>query len=332
MEQRMISLVIPVFNEEQVIRRCYVRTKAALESISCEFIFVDDGSIDTSRFILQDLADTDPAVKVVLLSRNFGHQNAVSAGLAYAKGDAVVVMDADLQDPPELIPQFVKLWQEDGYDVVYGIRQTRRGDPWVKKATARWFYRMLHHLSDVDLPLDAGDFRLLSRRVVDILTTMPEYHRYLRGMATWAGFRQTGVPYHREPRQDGATHYTWKRMWHLSLDGITSFSVKPLQWIRRIALGVAAIALVVSLWLIYQKVTNPHNHALVLGWTSMMVTILWLGALQIGVLGIIGEYVGRIMEQVRQRPSFIVDQVVDGADEATQVTAKVTGINRSGVR
>jgi dolichol-phosphate mannosyltransferase len=309
MSNYLISIVIPVYNEHDMVVQTYTRTKKALQNIHYELVFVDDGSTDESRQKLFELAAGDPAVKVVALSRNFGHQSAVTAGLVHAEGDAVVVMDADLQDPPELIELFIELWKQ-GYDVVYGIRHLRIGDSWFKRKAAHLFYRTLGSLSDVNIPPDVGDFRLMSRRVVDVVNAMPEYHRYLRGMVAWAGFRQIGVPYNRAPRSQGTTHYSWKKMWHLSLDGITSFSIQPLRWIRRVALMVSALALMASLWLIYQKLSNPKNPALVLGWTSMMVTVLWLGSLQLGVLGIIGEYVGRTLEQGRQRPQFIVDQVV----------------------
>lgn len=274
-----------------------------------ELILVDDGSSDGSSTLVRELAQYNSNVIGIFLSRNFGHQNAVSAGLKKASGDAVVVMDADLQDPPELIEKFIELWLS-GYDVVYGIRSQRLGESWLKRLTAHLFYRALGRLSKVPIPDDAGDFRLMSRRVVNILNAMPEYHRYIRGMVAWAGFKQIGVPYNRNPRFQGKTHYSWRKMWHLSLDGITSFSVEPLRWIRRIALVVAAIALVVSIWLINQKLSHPHSPALVLGWTSLMVTILWLGAAQLAVLGIIGEYIGRIMEQGQQRPQFIIEEIV----------------------
>lgn len=318
MNSFLISVVIPVFNENSVILDTYKRTQKVLQQFNYELIFVDDGSTDGSQETLATLPTADPSVQVIFLSRNFGHQNAVSAGLLRARGDAVIIMDADLQDPPELIVQFVQLWQQ-GNDVVYGVRQARPGESILKRASAHLFYRTLRRMSRVDIPLDVGDFRLMSRRVVDIVNAMPESHRFLRGMVSWVGFRQVGVPYMRGARTTGHSHYSWQNMWDLSLDGVTSFTVAPLRWVRRIALVIAAVAFAVSLRLIYAKLHNPH--ALVLGWTSMMVTVLWLGALQLGVLGIIGEYVGRIAEQGRSRPHFVVDQVI--TSEQTSESSKI---------
>jgi glycosyltransferase involved in cell wall biosynthesis len=304
----IISIIIPVYNEETNIKQAYDRIQKVLTSVPFELLFVDDGSRDRSRRVIERLARADARVKLVALSRNFGHQVALTAGLQYAAGDAVVVMDADLQDPPELIPEMITLWQQ-GYDVVYGIRTQRPGETVLKRVTAHLFYRLLNLLSEVNIPMDVGDFRLMSRQVVDTLNAMPEYHRYLRGMVAWVGFRQVGIPYIREPRYNGHTHYSWKKMWHLSLDAITSFSVLPLRWVRRIALFVAIVALAASLWLIYFKLAHPHS--LVLGWTSEIVTTLWLGALQLGVLGIMAEYLARVVEQGRRRPLFLVDKLAN---------------------
>ena len=312
MSEWMMSIVIPVFNEESIILNTYARLKTVMQPWTHELIFVDDGSTDQSREYLAGLSAQDPAVKVVTFSRNFGHQLAVSAGLHYASGDAVVLIDADLQDPPEVIPRFIEAWQQ-GYDVVYGVRARRAGESIVKRGTAYLFYRFLRHLSDVDIPADVGDFRLMSRRVVDVINRMPEAHRFVRGMVSWAGFQQLGIPYVREPRTAGQSKYPWHKMWRFSLDAVTSFSVEPLRWVRRGALAVSGLAFVASVWLIRQKLVYPHS--LVLGWTSTMVTVLWLGALQLGALGILGEYLARVVEQGRQRPLYVVADTRNFADK-----------------
>ena len=310
----IISVVVPVLNEEAVLSETYARLKKVLEPWPHEIVFVDDGSTDGSGDILSNLSIRDPHVKVISLSRNFAHQLAVSAGLHYVEGDAIILVDADLQDPPEVIPELIEKWRQ-GYDVVYGIRCKREGESRTKRLTAYLFYRILRRLSDVDIPRDVGDFRLLSRRVVNVLNVMPESHRFIRGMSSWVGFRQIGVSYVREPRAAGTTKYPWHKMWRFSLDAVTSFSVEPLRWVRRGAWVVAALAFLASLWLIRQKLMFPHS--LVLGWTSMMVTVLWLGALQLGALGIFGEYLARVVEQGRKRPLYVVAETRNlGAEDS----------------
>ena len=315
-----LSIVIPVYNEVAVLPQTYARLLAVMEPYDYELIFVDDGSQDASLSLLNRWASVNNRVKVLSFSRNFGHQPAVSAGLHYAKGDAVVLIDADLQDPPEVIPAMVSAW-EDGYDVVYGVRQDREGESWSKKITAYVFYRFLRSISDVDIPVDSGDFRLLSRPVVNVINAMPESHRFVRGMTAWAGFRQTGVPYRRAARAAGESKYPWRKMWHLSLDAVTSFSVAPLRWVRRVALTVAFVALIASVLLIRQKLLYPHS--LILGWTSVMVSILWLGALQLGAIGIIGEYMAHVVDQVRQRPLYVIARAWNFEDPSLPVTAVV---------
>lgn len=311
-----ISIIVPVYNEDQVLLQTYRRLKAAIAGLNAEILFVDDGSSDQSSTILQELAEHDSMTRVLVLSRNFGHQLAVTAGLQFSEGKAAIIIDADLQDPPELIPEFVQQWRA-GFDVVYGIRESRAGESWFKKATARCFYRLLRGMSDVEIPLDVGDFRLLSRRVIDVLNSMPEHHRFIRGMAAWAGFKQIGIPYARAPRAAGSTKYPLRRMWRLSVDAVTGFTVAPLRVGTRLAALIATIAMLASAWLIDQKLTHPR--LLVLGWTSLMVTILWLGALQLFVIGVVGEYVARIVEQTRGRPLFVISKVLNaGTSEAPQ--------------
>lgn len=310
-----ISIVIPVYNEEAVIHETYRRVDRVLGIIAHEFIFVDDGSSDQTVEILHRLSSQDPAVKLVLFSRNFGHQMAVTAGVQYASGDAVVIMDADLQDPPEMILEFIRAWQ-DGYDVVYGVRRSRAGDGWFKKASAYLFYRILGMVSEVEIPKDTGDFRLMSRKVVDVINGMPEAHRFLRGMTSWVGFSQLGVEYDRAPRGAGATKYPLRKMIRLAVDAVTGFSLTPLKMGIRLAGLVGVVALMGSIWLIYQKLTNPQG--LLLGWTSLMVTIIWLGAMQLFVIGIVAEYVGRVLVQVRNRPLYVIKKTVNFAGKVVR--------------
>ena len=309
-----ISVVVPVFNEVDVLALTYGRLIAVLDSFDYELMFVDDGSRDGSLALLASLALSNDRVKVLSLSRNFGHQPAVSAGLHYATGDAVVLIDADLQDPPEIIPAMVTAWEE-GYDVVYGVRQSRDGESWLKRLAAHLFYRFLRRASDVEIPIDSGDFRLLSRTVVDVINGMPERNRFMRGMTAWVGFRQTGVFYQRAARAAGESKYPWHKMWRLSLDAITGFSTAPLRWVFRASLTVAMVAFLGSMWLLYQRVSYPKTSGLVIGWTSLILTLLWLGSFQLGAIAIIGKYLGHVVDQVRQRPLYVVARTwnVDGA-------------------
>ncbi len=329
MDESQLTIVVPVFNEEQIIRETYRRIHNVVNQTPHEIIFVNDGSTDHTLEHLADIALKDPRVKVISLSRNFGHQLAVTAGLNYAKGDAVILMDADLQDPPEMIPQFMETWRQ-GYDVVYGIRRHRAGESPLKRFTAFAFYRLLRHLSEVDVPADVGDFRLMSRRIVDMLNNMPEQHRFIRGMVSWVGFRQIGIPYDRDSRFGGESKYPFHKMWRFSLDALTSFSVEPLRWVRRGALAVSGLAFLASIWLIRQKLAFPHS--LVLGWTSTMVTMLWLGALQLGALGIIGEYLARVVEQGRQRPLYVVAQTINVDDDEKSMSPPYPGERRTDKR
>ncbi|HET8576145.1 MAG TPA: glycosyltransferase family 2 protein [Methylomirabilota bacterium] len=303
----MISVVVPVLNEERNVPELYRRVRASLESAEVEFeiIYVDDGSTDRTAEILHGLHANDGRVKSVHLTRNFGHQAAISAGLRAASGDAVVVMDGDLQDSPEALPAFIERWRA-GYEVVYAIR-SRRQASWLKRLAYKIFYRVLGHISQISVPLDSGDFSLMERRVVDVLNAMPERTRFVRGMRSWAGFRQTGIPLDRGERFAGKAKYTYAKLLRLAADGFLALSYRPLQLASLSGAVVSGVALLLAIFLIFLKVV----HGIPLqGWTSLMVAVLFLGGVQLISLGILGEYVGRIYDEVRDRPPYVVGQVV----------------------
>lgn len=301
----LISAVVPCYNEEAVIRETHERLSATLGQLSgfdYELIYVDDGSRDETLRLLHELQAGDKRARVVALSRNFGHQIAVTAGLEHAAGDAVVVIDADLQDPPEVILEMVARWQ-DGYDVVYGVRTDREGETQFKLWTAKLFYRLINQLSKVQIPLDVGDFRLMNRRVVEAMLRMPERDRFLRGMVSWVGFRQVAVMYKRQPRHAGASKYPLFKMLAFAMDGVVSFSFAPL----RVAIwtGFAAIALAFA-GIIYAVLLRFLTNDWVRGWASIFVAVLFMSGVQLVSLGIIGEYVGRIYGEVKKRPLYFV--------------------------
>ena len=301
----LLSVVIPCMNEEQVLRETNRRLTAVLDGISLNFeiVYVDDGSTDGTPALLHELQSLDSRVKVVRFSRNFGHQIAITAGLEHASGDAVAIIDADLQDPPEVILDFVAKWL-DGYDVVYGVRAERDGETAFKLWTAKLFYRTISRLSDTRIPLDTGDFRLMDRRVVDALLSMPERDRFVRGMVSWLGFSQTAVEYRRAPRLAGATKFSLFKMVRFALDGIFSFSILPLRlatWTGFAASGLAIFGIVVVLLERFLRIEG-----LVKGWSSAMITELFIGGVQLICLGLIGEYVGRIYGESKRRPLYIV--------------------------
>ena len=304
----MISIVVPVYNEEEVLPELHRRVSQALAETgeSWELILVDDGSIDRSAEVIQNLNQLDGRVKGISFSRNFGFQEAVTAGLAHAKGDAVVLSDADLQDPPETIPEMISKWRE-GNDVVYGIRARRAGETWFKKITAMVFYRTIHRITSVDIPLDTGDFRLMDRRVVDSIMRMPERNRFLRGMVPWVGFKQTGVVYERQARYAGESKFkSVRQMLPFALDAITSFSYFPLQMATYLGFSIAAISLIAILIVVILRLfgqTQPLT-----GQATTLVAVLFLGGVQLISLGIIGEYLGRIYDEVKGRPLYLVDQ------------------------
>lgn len=302
-----LSIVVPCYNEEAVLAATLARVEALTEPLAerglgLEILCVDDGSSDGTLAQLRAAAASDPRLRVLALSRNFGHQIAATAGVEAATGDAVVLIDADLQDPPEVILEMVALWRE-GFDVVYGRRTDRPGESAFKLWSAKLFYRLLSRLSEIQVPLDTGDFRLMARPVVEALRQMPEHHRFLRGMVAWAGFRQTALDYARAPRAAGTSKYPLRKMVRFALDGILSFSTRPLQVATGLGLIAAALAL---LGIVYAVVLRVFTSIWVEGWTALMIAVLFLGGVQLISLGIIGEYVGRIYAETKRRPLYIV--------------------------
>ena len=304
----LLSVVVPVFNESAVIDAFYRRASKALAAIpACEYelIFVDDGSRDDSYQQLAALAARDAHVRVIKFSRNFGHQIAITAGMDYARGDCVAVIDADLQDPPEVLAQMVEQWRQ-GFDVVYGLRGDREGEGALKLLTAKVFYRLLRRLTRVEIPVDVGDFRLLSRRATEQLKQMREKDRFVRGLVSWIGFRQTGVTYHREKRFAGVTKYPYSKMVKFALDGITSFSTVPLKIATWMGYGASGLAFLYLVSVFIQKLLGIT----VQGWATVMVAMLFLGGVQLICLGIIGEYLGRVFTELKPRPMYVVEEIV----------------------
>jgi dolichol-phosphate mannosyltransferase len=297
----LLSVVAPVFNEEALIDEFYARMCVALDGISFELVLVDDGSTDGSAVALERLSATDPRVRVVFLSRNFGHQTALTAGLDHARGDAVVMLDADLQDPPELIPRMIDHWRA-GCDVVYAVREQREGESRFKLTTARWFYSLFDKLAQVELQHNAGDFRLLDRRALDALLSMRERNRFLRGMTVWVGYTQAAVPYRRDPRYAGETKYTLPRMVKFSLDAISSFSHRPLQLATLLGFLISTLAFVAIPVVVVLRILGSYLP----GFSSITIAVLLLGGIQLIAIGIIGEYVGRIYDEVKGRPLYLV--------------------------
>jgi glycosyltransferase involved in cell wall biosynthesis len=301
-----LSIVIPVYNEVEVLPVLYHRLTRVMEGLgeTYEIIFVNDGSDDGSLPLLRDLRAGDERVKLLGLSRNFGHQIAITAGLDHSSGQAVVVLDADLQDPPEVIPQLVEQWRK-GYDVVFAVREKRHGEGFFKRGTAALFYRLLRRLTSTEIPMDAGDFRLLSRKAVETLNSVRERSRFIRGLAGWIGFRQTSVAYIRNVRHAGMTKYPLKKMVRFAFNGIMSFSSVPLQLASYLGFIVSSVSFVYMAYAVWLKLFTDRT---ILGWTSVMVAVLFLGGVQLLCLGIVGEYIGRIYEEVKQRPLYIVDE------------------------
>ena len=308
---KKISLVIPMYFEEQVVEECYNRVTNILNKIAhydYEILFINDGSKDKTLELLEEIANNDKKIKVISFSRNFGHQAAVTAGLKYATGDAIVIMDADLQDPPELMPDMLKKWEE-GYDVIYGKRKARKGESAFKLLTAKAFYSTLNKISDVEIPKDTGDFRLVDRKVVDVINSLPEHNKFLRGLFSWVGFKQYAYEYERKERFAGKTKYPLKKMLKLAQDGILSFSTKPLKLVG--ALGLLSVIISVII-LIYSLLSFAFNwNSLTAGWTSIMCTITFLGGVILISLWMIGEYIARIYEETKQRPQYIVDKTIN---------------------
>ena len=311
----LLSLVVPVFNEEEVLGAFYERTSRALSSIeamSYELIFIDDGSRDTSYEQLAAFAARDPHVQVIKFSRNFGHQIAISAGIDHARGDCVAEIDADLQDPHEALADMVSQWKQ-GFDVVYGVRSDRAGETRLKLWTASMFYKMLGRLTNIHIPPNVGDFRLMSRRVIDQVKTLREKDRFVRGLVSWVGFRQTGITYRRDARYAGETKYPFRKMLKFSFDGITSFSTLPLKLATWMGTITALIAGMYLLSVFVQKLLGYT----VQGWATIMVAMLFMGSVQLICIGILGEYVGRVFNEVKPRPLYVVEEILACKPEHT---------------
>jgi glycosyltransferase involved in cell wall biosynthesis len=298
------SIAVPVYNERESLPELYQRVQDVMDTLGepWELVLIDDGSSDGSTEIIHELAQADKRVRPVIFARNFGHQIAITAGLDYTRGEAVVIMDADLQDPPEVIPDLIAKWRE-GFEVVYAIRESREGETWFKKATASFFYRLINRITDVNIPLDTGDFRLLDRAVADTLNSMREQHRFPRGMAAWVGFRQIGVPYSRAARFAGETKYPLKKMIRLALNAITGFSYFPLQlatYVGFFCAGISALAIPVVIAL------RLAGSQAFFGQATTLIAVLFLGGVQLISLGILGEYVGRLYDEAKGRPLYVV--------------------------
>ena len=298
------SIVAPIYNELDNLPELYRRVKQVMDSTGepWELLLVDDGSTDGSTEIICVLAKEDKHVRPIIFARNFGHQIAITAGWDYARGDAVVIIDADLQDPPELILEMAKKWRE-GYEVVYAVRAEREGESWFKLWTASLFYRLIYRITDVKIPLDTGDFRLMDRKVVDVLKQMRERHRFPRGMSAWVGFKQVGVEYKRAARVAGETKYPFKKMFRLAINAVTSFSYFPLQvatFFGFISAGVAALSIPV---VVYMRITGSQAF---FGQATTLIAVLFLGGVQLISLGILGEYIGRLYDEAKGRPLYII--------------------------
>ena len=308
---KKISVVIPMYYEEEVANECYKRMTEILSKIDgydYELICINDGSKDKTFDILEQIASKDTHVKVISFARNFGHQCAVTAGLKFVTGDAIVIIDADLQDPPELIPEMLKLW-EQGNEVIYGKRKTREGESAFKLFTAKMFYKTLNALSDVEIPKDTGDFRLVDRKVVDVINSLPEHNKFLRGLFSWVGFKQMPFEYERKERFAGKTKYPLKKMLKLASDGIISFSSKPLKMVG----GLGIISIVISMIiLIYSIISYAFSlNQLTPGWTSIMVTVTLFSGVQLLSIWVLSEYIGRIYDETKNRPQYILDKTIN---------------------
>jgi dolichol-phosphate mannosyltransferase len=315
------SFVIPVFNERETLPELHRRLSDVIETLDgeAELLFVDDCSFDGSYELLGELGREDPRIRVIRFARNFGHQVAITAGLDHAAGDAVVVMDADLQDPPEVIPDLIARWEE-GYEVVYAVRERRSGESWLKRSTASWFYRVLRRIAHVEMPLDAGDFRLVDRRAVDAFRSMRERARYVRGMFSWVGFRQIGVPYSRSERFAGEPKYSYRKSLTLAVDGLVSFSSAPLRAALVAGFAFSTLAFALGVFAVVAKIAGAF---VVPGWASILVVVSFLGGVQLTVIGMLGLYVGRIYEEVKARPIYIVRETIGFLDAPAPETSSV---------
>ena len=309
---KKISVVIPMYCEEEVVDICYKRVvnnlKKLSDKYSYEIIFINDGSKDSTLKILKKIASNDDNVKIISFSRNFGHQAAVTAGIRNVTGDAIIIMDADLQDPPELFEGMIEKWEE-GYEVVYGKRKTREGESIFKLLTARMFYNTLNKLSEIEIPKDTGDFRLVDRKVIDVIASLPEHNKFLRGLFSWVGFSQYAYEYNRVNRVAGKTKYPFKKMFKLATDGILSFSAKPLKVVGAIGFFSVIVSILILVYSIVSFVFKLNS--LTPGWTSIMCTMTFIGGIILISLGMIGEYIARIYEESLGRPEYIIDELIN---------------------
>lgn len=303
-----ISIVAPAYNEQEVLGEFHRRVTEVMASLGCQYeiVLVNDGSRDNTLALMYALRERDPHISVVDLSRNFGKEIALSAGLDHTKGDVVVVLDSDLQDPPELIPQMLDIWRE-GYDVVYGMRTARDGETWFKKTTAKYFYRLIKSVSRVDIPKDTGDFRLMSRRAVEALSKLREEHRFMKGLFAWVGFPSSPFLYRRDPRAAGETKWNYWKLWNFALEGITSFTVAPLKVSTYLGMLIAVLALLYAVFVIWKALVYSDP---VRGYPSLMTVVLFLGGVQLISVGLLGEYVGRIFNEVKRRPLYLVNRLL----------------------
>jgi glycosyltransferase involved in cell wall biosynthesis len=309
-----LSVVVPAFNEAEVLPAFHARLTTVMEGLgeSWEVVFVNDGSTDTTLGVMEALQRTDPHIAIVNLSRNFGKEIALTAGLDHAVGDAIVVIDADLQDPPEVIPDLVAVWRQ-GFDTVYAQRRRREGETWIKRATASAFYRLMQRIGRVQLPPDTGDFRLISRRVVEALSQLREHHRFMKGLFAWVGFPSQAVPYDRAPRQAGTTKWNYWKLWNFALEGITSFTVMPLKVATYLGLAIALLAAIYLLEVIVRTIIFGNTVA---GYPSLMAVVLFMGGAQLVTLGLIGEYLGRVFNEAKRRPLYFVERYTPGRPPA----------------
>lgn len=309
MANKTVSIIIPIYNEEETLDKLFKRLEGALETVNedIEYVCINDGSTDASIEILKHKAKKDRRIKVIDFAKNFGHQIAVTAGLDHCMGDCAVIIDADLQDPPELIPRLIEKWKEN-YQVVYARRTKRKGEGFLKLYTARLFYRFLKRMTKVNIPLDTGDYRLIDRTVIKTLKNMPERYRFIRGMVSWVGFNQIGVDYERDERYAGITKYPFSKSLSLAFDAIISFSFAPLRVAMFLGFIVSLMSFIYAIYVIYKEIFTDYEAR---GWPSLMVAILFLGGIQLITLGIIGEYVGRTSIEIKKRPIYIVKEKIN---------------------
>lgn len=315
-QRQLISIVAPVFNEEIVLPEFHQAVSEALSGLSFDFeiAYVNDGSSDKTLDIIKQLRQSDERVTLIDLSRNFGKEIALTAGLHKAAGDAIVVIDADLQDPPELIPELIREWQ-NGYDVVYAQRTHRRGESLLKRTTAHYFYRIIQRVNKITIPEDTGDFRILSRRAVNALNSFGEQHRFMKGLFSWIGYRQKAIHYQRDPRHAGKTKWNYWRLWNLALDGITSFTIAPLKLSTYVGLLTAISAFAYGIYMIIDTLLHGNP---VPGYPSLIVIILILGGVQLVAIGILGEYLGRIFNETKHRPLYFINEYLPGSRAGTR--------------